>query len=87
MDRALHFFKERFHEDTTERYPKFFQMYQEFKEMIREGKHGVIPQFWLCLYLDLIEIQQMTSQTVQENLLIASFLLEILSFWVILHRS
>ena len=53
--------------DAIKRDQSFYYKYQDFKEMIREGRLGLTPQFWLCYYLDLIEVQQLAHRAVQEN--------------------
>lgn len=44
-----------------------FTKYMEFKEMVRDGKYGITAQFWLSLYLDLMEKQHLMHAAVQEN--------------------
>ena len=56
-----------FEDDAIRSDDSFFVKYQQFKDEIRDGKLGVTPQFWLCLYIDLMEVQQLAHQAVQEN--------------------
>eukprot|EP00794_Sanderia_malayensis_P014842 gene14842-biopygen11931 len=56
-----------YYEDTIFSNDRFLVKYEEFKEEIRDGKHGITPQFWLSLYIDLMEMQQLAHQAVQEN--------------------
>eukprot|EP00794_Sanderia_malayensis_P020723 gene20723-biopygen17105 len=46
---------------------RFVMKYEEFKEEIRDGRHGITSQFWLSLYIDIMEMQQLAHQAVQEN--------------------
>ena len=45
----------------------FFSECLEFKEKVRSGDLGKTPQFWLLLYIDLMEIQNRIHLSVQEN--------------------
>ena len=58
---------EYFFNQAIEEDPRFFQLYESFKEKICSGELGKTAQFWLCLYLDLVEMQQFSHIAVQEN--------------------
>ena len=54
-------------DDAISSHESFYMKYQRFKEEIRDGKLGITPQFWLFLYIDLMEVQQLAHQAVREN--------------------
>ena len=45
----------------------FFTKYQEFWQLVRDGEFGLTAQFWLSLYLDLMEKQHLIHIAVHEN--------------------
>ena len=45
---------------------EFHRSFESFKQTIRDGKLGKMPQFWL-LYLDMMRNQHMIHLAVQEN--------------------
>ena len=45
----------------------FFTKYQEFRQLVRDGEFGLTAQFWLSMYLDLMEKQHLIHIAVHEN--------------------